>query len=86
MPKENTSSQAASVSSATQPFRFTRENGLLKPTVTAQLSFFKKAAGKLPYCLVNDFIFHYVFQTNPKALLGLTCSILHLKPEQTILR
>lgn len=43
---------------------------------------FKDATGKLDYCLTNDCMFHVVFQNNPKALLGLCASLLHMHPEQ----
>ena len=40
------------------------------------------AYGKLDYNLLNDCLFHIVFQNNPKALLGLCASLLHMHPEE----
>ena len=40
------------------------------------------AYGKLDYSLLNDCLFHVVFQSNPKALLGLCASLLHMHPEE----
>ena len=42
----------------------------------------KEATGKLDYRLTNDCMFHVVFQKNPKALLGLCASLLHMHPEE----
>jgi len=42
----------------------------------------QEATGKLDYRLTNDCMFHVVFQKNPKALLGLCASLLHMRPEQ----
>lgn len=42
---------------------------------------FATATGKLDYRLTNDCMFHIVFQKNPKALLGLCASLLHMHPE-----
>lgn len=42
---------------------------------------FAAATGKLDYRLTNDCMFHIVFQKNPKALLGLCASLLHMHPE-----
>ncbi len=40
------------------------------------------ATGVLEYRLTNDCMFHVVFQKNPKALLGLCASLLHMHPEE----
>ena len=40
------------------------------------------ATGTLEYRLTNDCMFHIVFQKNPKALLGLCASLLHMHPEE----
>lgn len=40
------------------------------------------ATGELDYRLTNDCMFHVVFQKNPKALLGLCASLLHMHPEE----
>ena len=42
----------------------------------------KDATGKLDYRLMNDCMFHVVFQKNPKALRGLCASLLHMHPEE----
>ena len=42
----------------------------------------QEASGKLDYLLTNDCMFHVVFQKNPKALLGLCASLLHIHPEE----
>ena len=40
------------------------------------------ATGKIDYRLMNDCMFHVVFQKNPKALRGLCASLLHISPEE----
>lgn len=40
-----------------------------------------EATGELRYRLTNDYFFHVVFQSNPKALTGLCASLLHMQPE-----
>lgn len=40
------------------------------------------ATGELDFRLTNDCMFHVVFQKNPKALLGLCASLLHMHPEE----
>lgn len=40
--------------------------------------------GKLPHTLTNDYLFHIVFQKNPKILRGLIQSLLNLKDEEII--
>jgi len=40
--------------------------------------------GKLPHTLTNDYLFHIVFQKNPKILRGLIRSLLKLKDEEII--
>ena len=40
------------------------------------------ATGKLDYRLLNDCMFHVVFQKNPKALRGLCAALLHMHPEE----
>ena len=42
----------------------------------------QEATGKLDYRLTNDCLFHIVFQKDPKALLGLCASLLHMHPEE----
>ncbi|MBR6638135.1 MAG: Rpn family recombination-promoting nuclease/putative transposase [Lachnospiraceae bacterium] len=42
---------------------------------------FTEATGPVPYTLTNDYLFRAVFQSNQKALRGLLCALLHLKPE-----
>ena len=41
-------------------------------------------SGKLPYRLINDYLFRAVFQSRQKTLEGLCRSVLHLAPEDTI--
>ncbi len=41
-----------------------------------------EATGELRYRLTNDYFFHVVFQSNPKALTGLCASLLHLDPKE----
>ncbi len=52
--------------------------------MTAKQTFtsLQEAYGKLDYSLLNDCLFHVVFQKNPKALLGLCASLLHMHPEE----
>ncbi len=33
----------------------------------------ENATGKVDYTLINDYMFHMVFQENPRALKGLIC-------------
>ena len=40
------------------------------------------ATGEVEFRLTNDCMFHVVFQKNPKALLGLCASLLHMHPEE----
>ena len=40
------------------------------------------ATGEVEFRLTNDCMFHIVFQKNPKALLGLCASLLHMPPEE----
>jgi predicted transposase/invertase (TIGR01784 family) len=40
------------------------------------------ATGEVEFRLTNDCMFHVVFQKNPKALLGLCASLLHMYPEE----
>jgi len=40
------------------------------------------ATGEVDYRLMNDCMFHVVFQKNPKALRGLCASLLHMYPEE----
>ncbi len=40
------------------------------------------ATGKIDYRLMNDCMFHVVFQKNPRALRGLCASLLHITPEE----
>ena len=42
----------------------------------------KDATGEVEFRLTNDCMFHVVFQKNPKALLGLCASLLHMHPEE----
>ena len=42
------------------------------------------ATGKIDYRLMNDCMFHVVFQKNPKALRGLCASLLHMHPEEIL--
>ena len=44
----------------------------------------KLLTGKLPHTLTNDYLFHIVFQKNPKILRGLIRSLLKLKNEEII--
>jgi len=40
------------------------------------------ATGPLPYRLTNDYLFRALLQENNKALKGLICSLLHLRPSE----
>ena len=42
------------------------------------------ATGKIDYRLMNDCMFHVVFQKNPRALRGLCASLLHMHPEEIL--
>lgn len=57
----------------------TTETSTVSPFIPADLS---EATGELRYRLTNDYFFHVVFQSNPKALTGLCASLLHLEPEE----
>lgn len=45
---------------------------------------FENAHGRIPCGMTNDYMFRAVLQTNNKALRGLICSLLHLKPEEVL--
>lgn len=49
---------------------------------SASAADFRSAKGPVRYRMTNDYLFRAVFQSNPKALTGLLCSLLHLAPEQ----
>ena len=51
-------------------------------TNTQKYTSLEDATGKLDYRLTNDCMFHVVFQKNPKALLGLCASLLHMHPKE----
>ena len=38
----------------------------------------------IQYNMTNDYMFRYILQKNEKVLRGLTCALLHLKPEEII--
>ncbi len=40
------------------------------------------ATGVIQYNMTNDYMFRHILQKNKKVLIGLTCSLLHLQPEQ----
>lgn len=44
----------------------------------------QNATGRLPYTLTNDYMFRATFQKNTRALKGLICSTLSLKPEDVV--
>lgn len=43
---------------------------------------YKRATGKLPYTLTNDYMFKALLQENENVLKHLICSLLHLQPEE----
>ena len=43
---------------------------------------FLNASGPVPYCMVNDYLFRAVLQSNNKALKGLICALLHLSERE----
>ncbi|MBD5506615.1 MAG: Rpn family recombination-promoting nuclease/putative transposase [Lachnospiraceae bacterium] len=43
---------------------------------------FLNASGPVPYCMVNDYLFRAVLQSNNKALKGLICALLHLSEQE----
>jgi len=47
-----------------------------------QVASFMKAKGVIEYNMTNNHMFRYILQKNKKVLIGLICSLLHLKPEQ----
>ena len=49
-----------------------------------QCTSLQDATGKLEYRLMNDCMFHVVFQKNPKALRGLCASLLHMHPDEIL--
>lgn len=40
------------------------------------------ASGPVPYCMINDYLFRAVLQSNNKALKGLICALLHLSEQE----
>ena len=56
-----------------------------KHTISSSLSspdFLSSATGPIAIRMTNDYLFRALLQRNNKALRGLTCALLHLKPEQ----
>ena len=54
-------------------------------TISSSLSspdFLSSATGPITIRLTNDYLFRALLQHNNKALIGLICALLHLKPEQ----
>ncbi|MEE1314370.1 MAG: Rpn family recombination-promoting nuclease/putative transposase [Faecalimonas sp.] len=49
---------------------------------TRKIASYKDATGKIHYNMTNDYLFRYILENNEKVLTGLTCSLLHLKPEE----
>lgn len=43
---------------------------------------FLEGTGRIRFNMTNDYLFRYVLQKNKKVLIGLVCSLLHLKPEE----
>ncbi len=43
---------------------------------------YMQATGKLPYTLINDYMFKALLQENKNVLKHLVCSLLHLQPEE----
>lgn len=43
---------------------------------------FMEATGVIEFNMTNNYMFRYILQQNEKVLRGLTCSLLHLEPEQ----
>ena len=43
---------------------------------------YMRATGKLPYTLINDYMFKALLQKNENVLKHLICSLLHLRPEE----
>ena len=43
---------------------------------------FMEATGVIEFNMTNNYMFRYILQKNEKVLRGLTCSLLHLEPEQ----
>ena len=43
---------------------------------------FENAKGKIEYTLLNDVIFHYIFENDDFVLRKLLCALLHLKPSE----
>ena len=56
-------------------------NSCGREEVSPKAYIFAEATGPVPYTLTNDYLFRAVFQSNEKALRGLLCALLHLKPE-----
>ncbi|MBQ6888920.1 MAG: Rpn family recombination-promoting nuclease/putative transposase [Lachnospiraceae bacterium] len=45
---------------------------------------FQNATGKIPYNMINDYMFRAVLQKNNHVLRGLICSLLHLEEQEVI--
>lgn len=56
-------------------------NSLGREETSPKAYTFAEATGPVPYTLTNDYLFRAVFQSNRKALEGLLCALLHLKPD-----
>lgn len=56
----------------------------LTPEMPEQTPQYMQATGKLPYPLTNDYLFKALLQKNETVLKHLTCSLLHLRPEEVV--
>lgn len=54
------------------------------PETPEQTPQYIQATGKLPYPLTNDYLFKALLQKNETVLKHLTCSLLHLRPEEVV--
>ena len=41
-----------------------------------------EGVGRIRFNMTNDYLFLYILQKHKKVLVGLVCSLLHLKPEE----
>ncbi len=58
------------------------KGNLIISTTNPSTEAFARSSGPVPFQMTNDYLFRAVFQSNPKALKGLICSLLHLTPEE----
>ena len=63
-------------------YKKTKTRGILLLEETKYSEGFKKATGKIDYCLADDIVLHLIVQKNNRILKGLICSLMGLDPDK----